>query len=112
MMNPVQTSLAHADGTKRNLIIEPILEKAGERDLRPTGVFKIFKDAFGDQTHLFTEPAETDKQDSLPDEKNPDYLGAFRFSEDGSWKYAGDLLGETEQAELATFIRQYREPDL
>lgn len=113
MINPVQTKIPLEDGSDRFVIIEPILEKDGEQGLRSTGVFKIFKDAFGDETHLFTEPAENEgPADDLPDEQNPDYLGKFVF-EDGSVKhFEGQVLSIAEQAHLAVFIETYQEPDI
>jgi hypothetical protein len=112
MINPVQTSIPQADGSDRYVIIEPILEKTGAQGLSSTGIFKIYKDAFGDQTHLFTEPMESDgPADDLPDEQNPDYLGKFVF-EDGSVKhFEGEVLSLAEQAYLAVFIETYQEPD-
>lgn len=111
MINPVQTRIPQTDGSDRYVIIEPILEKDGDQGLRSTGEFKIFKDAFGDETHLFTEPAEkAGPADNLPDEQNPDYLGKFVF-EDGRVKhFEGQLLNVAEQAYLAVFIESYEEP--
>lgn len=108
MINPVQTSIPQPDGSDRYVIIEPILEKEGEHGLRSTGVFKIYKDAFGDETHLFTEPMESDgPADDLPDEQNPDYLGKFIF-EGGSVQHCeGQALSVAEQAYLAVFIETY-----
>jgi hypothetical protein len=113
MINPVQTSIPQADGSDRFVIIEPMLEKIGEQNLRSTGVFKIYKDAFGDETQLFSEPMERDGvADELPDEQNPDYLGKFVF-EDGSVKhFEGEVLSIAEQAYLAVFIETYQEPDI
>lgn len=113
MMNPIQTSIPQPDGSDRYVIIEPILEKEGERGLRSTGVFKIYKDAFGDETHLFTEPAESDgPADDLPDEQNPDYLGKFLFENGNVQRFDGQLLSVAEQAYLAVFIETYQEPDI
>lgn len=113
MINPVQTSIPQTDGSDRYVIIEPVLEKDGEQCLRSTGVFKVYKDAVGEETHLFTEPAELDEaRDDLPDEQNPDYLGHFVF-ENGSVKhFAGRVLSIAEQAYLAVFIERYEEPDI
>ena len=78
MLNPVQTCIGQTDGTDRYVIIEPIIAAAGEAGLHSTGVFKIYKDVYENQTHLITEPAERgDLNDDLPDEHNPDYLGKF-----------------------------------
>jgi len=113
MINPVQTSIPQPDGSDRYVIIEPILEKEGEHGLRSTGVFKIFKDAFGDETHLFTEPMDSDAPaDDLPDEQNPDYLGKFVFEGGSVQHFEGQVLSLAEQAYLAVFIETYREPDI
>ncbi|MGZ3871286.1 MAG: hypothetical protein ACXVJD_00125, partial [Mucilaginibacter sp.] len=63
MINPLQLSLISNDGTKRNIIIEPILERQ-ENGLGNTGVFKIYKDAFGDESTLFTESLEIEEAGS------------------------------------------------
>lgn len=108
MINPVQTSIPQPDGSDRYVIIEPILEKEGEHGLRTTGVFKIYKDAFGDETHLFTEPMESDAPaDDLPDEQNPDYLGKFVFEGSSVQHFEGHVLSVAEQAYLAVFIETY-----
>jgi hypothetical protein len=105
MTNPVQTNLQQADGSKRYVIIEPILKKDAPAHLHETGIFKIYKDAFGDESHLFTEPAENEGQaDDLPDEQNPDYLGRLHFS-GKHWRYEGSGLNNKEQETLAKFIR-------
>jgi hypothetical protein len=106
MTNPVQTSLLQADGSKRYVIIEPVLKKDAPAHLHETGIFKIYKDAFGDESHLFTEPAEKEGQaDDLPDEQNPDYLGRLHFS-GKRWRYEGSGLSSKEQETLAKFIRK------
>jgi len=61
MINPVQISIPQADGSDSYVIIEPVIEKDDGAGFRSTGVYKIYKDAFGDETHLFTEPAELGK---------------------------------------------------
>jgi hypothetical protein len=110
MINPVQTSIPQPDGSHRFVIIEPILKRDGDQRLRPGGVFKIFKDASGDQTHLFTEPAEGERPASeLPDEQNPDYLGEFVFQKGSLIDFRSLFLSEAEQAYLAGFIATYRE---
>lgn len=112
MINPVQTSIPQADGSDRYVIIEPILEKES-KGLRSTGVFKVYKDAFGDETHLFTEPMESDEPaDDLPDWQNPDYLGKFVFEEGTLKHFEGQVLSVAEQAYLAVFIESYQEPDI
>jgi hypothetical protein len=111
MMNPVQTRIPQADGSDRYVIIEPVLEKDGEGGLRSTGVFKIYKDAFGDETHLFTEPAESEgPADDLPDEQNPDYLGKFVFEDGHLQHFEGQVLSLVEQAYLVVFIETYQKP--
>jgi hypothetical protein len=59
MTNPVQTHIPLADGGDRYVIIVPALHKGNDGKLHSTGLFKIYKDAFGDETHLFTEPGES-----------------------------------------------------
>src|ERR1700742_2832237 len=108
MRNPIQTSIPQEDGSERPVIIEPILERVGGQGLQPTGVFKIYKDAFGDQTHLFTEPAERiDGADELPDEKNPDYLGKFVFEDGSVRQFESQILSIAEQAHVAVLIENY-----
>ena len=113
MINPVQTSIPQPDGNDRYIIIEPVLESDGDQGMKSTGVFKIYKDAVGDDTHLFTEPVALDEDhEELPDEQNPDYLGKF-VSEQGSVKhFEGQVLNVAEQAYLAVFIESYQEPDI
>jgi hypothetical protein len=106
MTDPVQTSLPQADGSKRYIIIEPVLKKDAPAHLHETGIFKIYKDAFGDESQLFTEPAEKEGQaDDLPDEQNPDYLGRLHFS-GKHWRYEGSGLNSKEQETLAKFIQK------
>ena len=113
MINPVQTTIPQADGGDRHVIIEPILEKDGEGRYASTGVFKIYKDAFGDETHLFTEPLESEgPADDLPDEQNPDYLGKFVFENGNLQHFDGQVLNLAEQAYLAVFIETWQEPDI
>ncbi len=112
MINPVQTSIPQQDGSDRYVIIEPFLEKDGEGGLRSTGIYKIYKDAFGDETHLFTEPLETNEVDEdLPDEANPDYLGKLVFENGEIKRFEGTILSLAEQAYLAAYIESYEEPD-
>ena len=107
MINPLQLSLISNDGTKRNIIIEPVLEKQ-ENGLGNTGVFKIYKDAFGDESTLFTEPLEIEETGSeLPDANNPDYLGKIIIDEQANWTYKGDLLSLDEQKQAVTYILKY-----
>jgi hypothetical protein len=112
MINPVQISLMQASGSIRQVIIEPVLIKEGDKDLRSTGVFKIYKDAFGDETALFTEPLEPSKNNDSPaDEINPDYLGKITFGNDGNWQFEGDLLDTEEQQQLTNYIESVKDND-
>lgn len=107
MTNPLQLSLTTSDGTKRNIIIEPILEK-DKKGFHPTGIYRIFKDAFGDESHLFTEPLETAAPNNdLPDYLNPDYLGEIIFDGLSHWAYHGDILSLDEQKQAASYIMKY-----
>ena len=113
MINPVQISIPQEDGSDRYVIIEPVLENEGNKGLRSTGVYKIYKDAFGDETHLFTEPLEINEvNDDLPDEDNPDYLGKLIFENAELKHFEGSVLSLAEQAYLATYIQSYEEPDI
>jgi hypothetical protein len=113
MMNRVQTTITQADGSDRQVIIEPVSVRDDEGRLRSSGVFKIYKDAFGDQTHLFTEPAGgAGSVIDLPDEQNPDYLGKFVFENGSVQHFEGAVLSLAEQAYLAVFIESYEEPDI
>ena len=105
MKTPVQLSLTQADGSPRKVIIEPVLEEDDEGGLQNTGVYKIYKDAFGDETALFTEPLEiNDINDQLADKDNPDYLGKITIANDDKWNYDGDLLGADEQEQVLRYI--------
>lgn len=107
MINPLQLSLTTGDGGKRNIIIEPVLEK-DKKGLHPTGTYKIFKDAFVDESALFTEPLETTAPNNdLPDYLNPDYLGEVVFDGLSHWAYRGDLLTVDEQKQVANYIMKY-----
>lgn len=113
MINPVQISIPQADGSNRYVIIEPVLEKDDNQRLTSIGIFKIYKDAFGDETHLFTEPAENDDLTiDLPDEQNPDYLGKFIFEKGDVKHFEGQVLSVAEQAYLVVFIESHQEPDI
>ena len=113
MINAVSTTIPQPDGSDRYVIIEPMLEKDGEMGLRSTGVFKIFKDSFTDQTELFTEPRESDEDNNdLPDDQNPDYLGKFVFNDGRVEHFEGNVLRLAEQAYLVVFIESYQEPDI
>ncbi|SDE63731.1 hypothetical protein SAMN05216464_10852 [Mucilaginibacter pineti] len=113
MISPLQTTIPQPDGSDRHVIIEPVLEKDSEGRFGSTGVYKVFKDAFGDETHLFTEPLESEAPaDDLPDEQNPDYLGKFVFENRELQHFEGQVLSLAEQAYLAVFIESYQEPDI
>ncbi|SDS89666.1 hypothetical protein SAMN05216490_2041 [Mucilaginibacter mallensis] len=105
MKTPVQLSLTQSDGSPRKVIIEPVLEEDDNGSLQNTGVYKIYKDAFDDESALFTEPLEiNDINDELSDKDNPDYLGKIIITEDDKWKYDGDLLGDDEQMQVLKYI--------
>jgi len=105
MINPIQLSLTQPNGASRKVIIEPVLEKNAENGLKATGVYKIYKDAFGDESTLFTEPLEIDETNSdLPDESNPDYLGKIILTDNPQWQYTGDLLNSKEQEQVVKYI--------
>jgi hypothetical protein len=107
MKTPVQLNLTQADGSPRKVIIEPVLEEDDEGGLQNTGVYKIYKDAFGDETALFTEPLEiNDINDQLADKDNPDYLGKIIMANDDKWSYEGDLLGADEQMQVLRYIKE------
>ena len=113
MINPVQTMIPQQDGSDRYVIIEPVLIKDSAGAWGTNGEYKIYKDAFGDETRLFTEPLERyAPSDELPDEQNPDYLGRFIFKDREVSHFEGDVLNVAEQAYLAVFIESYHEPDV
>lgn len=104
MINPAQISLTQADGTARRVIIEPILEKVGNEQLKDTGMYKVYKDAFGDESTLFTEPQERDgKADALPDNQNPDYIGTITLK-GSDWICDCEILSMAEKQELIDYI--------
>ena len=106
MINPAQLSLTQPDGLPRKIIIEPVLKKDGANNLQNTGIYKIYKDAFGDETVLFTEPREFDETSiDLPDENNPDYLGKINVINSVEWQYQGDLLSADEQLQVLKYIK-------
>lgn len=108
MINPLQLSLIKEDGTKRNVIIEPVLERNGDNGLRNTGTYRIYKDAFGDESTLFTEPLEAIAPNTgIANNVNPDYLGEIIFDTQANWTYQGDLLSLDEQKQAATYILRY-----
>lgn len=113
MINPVQTTIPQENGSDRYVIVEPVLVKDSKGTWGTTGKYKIFKDAIGDETQLFTEPFEKDgPADDLPDAQNPDYIGKFVFEHGQVSHFEGDVLSLAEQAYLAVFIENYQEPDI
>jgi hypothetical protein len=112
MINAVTTSITNSEGDDRNIIIEPVLEKAGEHGLAETGVYKIYKDAFGDETQIFTEPNDFAENDDLPDEQNPDYLGTVILNENGDYTFQSDLFTPDERRAIIEFIKTYEEPEV
>ena len=108
MTNPAQLQITKPDGTFRYLIVEPVIQKT-DATITGTGVFKIYKDAYGEESALFTEPLEIGKsENTLPDANNPDYLGTIVFEGELKWHYEGDLLDRGELAQLAEYIKEYR----
>src|SRR4051812_30210573 len=110
MINPIQAHLLKSEDGGRPIIIEPVLQKGSDHAWSSTGVYRIYKDAFGDETVLFTELKEDAQKAALPDEQNPDYLGRLIF-EGNEWKYEGTLLSENEQQEAVSLIKDYNEPE-
>ena len=103
MLTPAQISIVQHDDSLRKIIVEPILEKNGD-ELVDTRAYKIYKDAFGDETVLITEPRETGENDDLADQNNPDYLGKITLIDDTLWNYEGDILSSDEQLQIASFL--------
>ena len=103
MLTPAQISLVQPDESLRKVIVEPVLDQE-DHELVDTGVYKIYKDAFGDETTLITEPRETGINNDLDDKNNPDYLRRIILV-DGLWNYEGDILSHDEQLQLAKFLR-------
>jgi hypothetical protein len=109
MIKPAQLTLTKNDGTTRNIIIEPILVEHNKA-LRDTRTYKIFKDAFGEESALFTEPLEIDEQnDDLANSINPDFLGKIIVKDISDWNYEGDLLSAAEQKQAAKYILTYKD---
>jgi len=103
MKNPVYADLKYANGSSRNIIIEPVLE----HDLADTGVYKIYKSSVDNESILFTEEMEIDGDGpTLADEDNPDYLGVIYFPQSGPWHYEGDLLTNGEQQQIISILQQ------
>ena len=103
MLNATQISIVQPDDSLRKVIIEPVLEH-DDHKLVDSGVYKIYKDAFGDETTLITEPRETGENDDLADMNNPDYLGRIILVDDGLFNYEGDILSTGEQLQLVKFL--------
>ena len=108
MVNPVILDIEQHDGSKRTIIIEPVLEKSAS-GITATGSYKIYKNSVDNQSRLFTEKLEIDeKNNGLPDEINPDYLGDFSIEANGKWHYKGDLLSAKEQGQVAGYIERHQ----
>ena len=87
MINPAYFQLDQRDGSKRTIIIEPVLKKAGNT-IKDNGNYKIYKSSVDNQSKLFTEKLEiNEKNNDLPDIKNPDFLGKFSIEADGKVQY-------------------------
>ena len=108
MINPVYFDVEHEDGSKRNIIIEPVLKKTGD-GVTTTGNYKIYKNSVDNQSSLFTERLEIDeKNEDLPDENNPDFLGIFAIDSKGKWHYEGSLLNGAEQGQVVSYIKRHQ----
>jgi len=106
MISPFILDIEKDDDSRRVIIVEPVLERFGD-GVAATGAYKIYKSSIDNQSRLFTEALEIDeKNDSLPDQRNPDYLGSFTIEATGEWHYQGDLLSEKEQQELAKQVKE------
>ena len=106
MLNPVNIKLMKDDGTERAVLIDPVLTK-NPNGLTNTGVYKIYKTE--DDETFFTEPLLIDTNaPTRDDSSNPDYLGDITFTADNNntaWNYNGDLLTQTEQQQIANYIK-------
>jgi hypothetical protein len=108
MINPVIFDIEQHDGSKRTVIIEPVLEKSGN-GVKATGSYKIYKSSIDNQSSLFTEKLEIDEKNiDIPDEINPDYLGDFSIVANGKWHYEGNLLSAKEQGQVAGYIERHQ----
>ena len=108
MINPVIFDIEQQNGSKRTIIIEPVLEKSGN-GVKATGSYKIYKNSIDNQSSLFTEKLEIDEKNiDIPDEINPDYLGDFSIAANGKWHYEGNLLSPKEQGQVAGYIEKHR----
>jgi hypothetical protein len=104
MINPVYFMIDQPDGPGRDIIIEPVLEKA-DGNIKGTGCYKLYKTSIDNESSLFTEKLEIDeKSNGLPDQDNPDYLGNITLTNEGKWHYQGDLLKPEEQRQVAEYI--------
>jgi hypothetical protein len=104
MLTPAQISIVQHDDSLRKIILEPILEREGA-GLVDTGTYKIYKDAFGDETVLITEPREKGENNDLADQSNPDYLGKVTLIDDNLFTYDGGILSTDEQLQVVKFLR-------
>ncbi|WP_426671022.1 hypothetical protein ACPPVU_07275 [Mucilaginibacter sp. McL0603] len=108
MINPAYFNIQHEDGSKRAVIIEPVLQKT-TGGVMATGNYKIYKNSVDNQSGLFTEKLEIDeKNDDLADESNPDFLGNISIDVNGKWHYEGSLLNAGEQGEVAGYIKRHQ----
>jgi hypothetical protein len=108
MISPVYFDVEQPDRSKRRIIIEPVLEKNGDR-IVATGTYKIYKNSADNQSGLITEKLEIDERnDDLPDANNPDFLGDLSLKADGKWRYEGNLLEFEEQKQVVDHIRKHR----
>lgn len=108
MLSPAQIGIVQPDESLRRVIVEPVLER-DDSGLIDTHVYKIYKDAFGDETTLITEPREPRINDDLDDKNNPDYLGRVILVDSSLWHYEGDILSHDEQLQLVKFL--HRNPE-
>jgi hypothetical protein len=108
MVNPVILDIEQHDGSKRTIIIEPVLEKSAG-GITATGSYKIYKSSVDNQSRLFTEKLEIDeKNNGLPDKSNPDFLGNIYIDAKGKCHYEGDLLNMAEQEQVAGYIQKHQ----
>src|ERR1700759_3857879 len=106
MINPVYFSIEQANGSARDIIIEPVL-KSEDGNLKDTGCYKLYKTSIDNQSSLFTEKLEiNEKNDDLADKDNPDYLGRITLAENEKWHYEGDLLSKEEQRLVAEYVNK------
>jgi VCBS repeat-containing protein len=106
MISPLILDIEEDNDSKRMIIVEPLLERY-DSGVAATGSYKLYKSSVDNQSALFTEVLEIDeKNDGLPDERNPDYLGCFTIEATGKWHYQGGLLNQEEQQQLAKHVKE------